>query len=76
MIAGDCGIPCSPISVRNPQANSIVERVHQTIGNIKCTFYIQEIDLDDEYPSLIYYVYHTGYGAHYYAAYTITTGIW
>ena len=50
MMENDYGISCSPISVRNPQANAIVERVHQTIGNIIRTFKIQEIDLDDEKP--------------------------
>ena len=37
MMANDYGIPCNSISVRNPQANAIVERVHQTIGNIMRT---------------------------------------
>ena len=32
------------------QANAIVDRVHQTIGNIICTFTIQKIDLDNVYP--------------------------
>ena len=50
MLANDYGIPYSPISIRNPQANAIVERVHQTIGNIIRTFKIQEMDLDDENP--------------------------
>ena len=40
MMANDCRIPCNSISVRNPQANAIVERVHQTIGNIISTFEI------------------------------------
>ena len=40
MMANDYGIPCNSISVRNPQANAIVERVHQTIGNIIRTFKI------------------------------------
>ena len=40
----------SPISVRKPQANAIVERVHQTIGDIIRTFKIQEMDLDNEKP--------------------------
>ena len=34
MKANDYGLSCSPISTRYPQANSIVEKVHQTIGNI------------------------------------------
>ena len=37
-MANDYGIPCNLISVRNPQANAIVERVHETIGNIVRTF--------------------------------------
>ena len=50
MMANDYRIPCKSISVRNPQANAIVERVHQTIGNITRTFKIQEMNLDDENP--------------------------
>ena len=50
MMENDYGILCSPISVRNPQAHAIVERVHQTIGNIIRTFNIQEMDLDNENP--------------------------
>ena len=38
------------ISVRNPQANITVERVHQTIRNIICTFTIQQKELDNENP--------------------------
>jgi transposase InsO family protein len=34
MIKNDYGIKGKPITVRNPQANAIVERVHQVIGNI------------------------------------------
>ena len=50
MIVNHYRIPCNSISVRNPQANTIVERVHQTIGNIIRTFKIQEMDLDNENP--------------------------
>ena len=32
------------------QQNSIVEKAHQTIGNILSTFKIQEVDLEDENP--------------------------
>ena len=38
MIADDYGITKRPITVRNPQANSIIERIHQTLGNIIRTF--------------------------------------
>ena len=42
MIADDYGITKRPISVRNPQANSIIERIHQTLGNIIRTFELHE----------------------------------
>jgi hypothetical protein len=34
MIKEDCGVKAKPMTVRNPQANAIVEQVHQVIGNI------------------------------------------
>ena len=48
MMANDYGMLCNSISLKNPQANAILEGVHQTIGNIIHTFKIQEIDLEDE----------------------------
>ena len=50
MIKNDYGIKKRPITVRNPQANSIVERVHQTISNILRTFEIHDTTVDDEDP--------------------------
>ena len=50
MIEKDYGIKVRPITTRNPQANAILERVHQTIGNIIRTFKIQQMDLDNENP--------------------------
>ena len=50
MIANDYGIPCNSISVRDPQANAIVERAHQTIGNIIYTLKIQKMDLNNAIP--------------------------
>ena len=50
MMANDYRIPCYSTSVRNTQAYAIVERVHQTIGNITCIFKIQQMDLDNENP--------------------------
>ena len=35
---------------QNQKENVIVERIHQTIGNILCTFKIQEEELDEEEP--------------------------
>jgi hypothetical protein len=42
-----------PITKRNPQANSIVERVHQTIGNMIRTFSPQDIDEDDPWSGIL-----------------------
>ena len=44
MMANDYRIPSYSIIVRNPQANTIVERVYQTIGNIIHSLKIQEMD--------------------------------
>ena len=50
MIQADYSITVNHITSRNPQANFILERVHQTIGNIICTFKVQDMILDDENP--------------------------
>ena len=50
MMANDYQIQCNSISIRNPQANTIVERIHQNIGNIILSFIIQQMDLDNENP--------------------------
>ena len=48
MIQANYGITVKPITSRNPQANSILERVYQTIGNIIRTFKVHGMVLDDE----------------------------
>ena len=50
MIKNDYGIKGKPITVRNPQANAIVERVHQVIGNIIRTFELESNYLDEDDP--------------------------
>jgi transposase InsO family protein len=50
MIKNDYGIKGKPITVRNPQANAIVERVHQVIGNIIRKFELESNYLDDDDP--------------------------
>ena len=50
MIINDYGITVKPITSRNPQANAILERVYQIIGNILRTFTVQNMVLDDENP--------------------------
>jgi hypothetical protein len=44
MVAKDYGIERKGISVRNTHAHAIIERIHQTIGNIIRTFEIQNSD--------------------------------
>jgi transposase InsO family protein len=44
MCRDDYGLKRKPITTRNPQANAIIERVHQTIGNILRTFDVTNID--------------------------------
>jgi transposase InsO family protein len=53
MIINDYGIELSPITVRNPQANAILERIHQTIGNILRTFELQHSDGTDEIEGIL-----------------------
>ena len=48
MISNDYGIKRKGITTRNPQANAIIERIHQTLGNIVRTFELQ--DLSDNNP--------------------------
>jgi hypothetical protein len=31
------GLKCKPTSAKNPQANTILERIHQTLANMMCT---------------------------------------
>ena len=50
MIKNYYGIKDKPITVRNPQANAIVERIHQVIGNIICTFELENNNLEEEDP--------------------------
>ena len=50
MLQNDYGIKKKPITTRNPQANAIIKRVHQTIGNILRTLHIQESQLDKDDP--------------------------
>ena len=47
MIENEYGIKAKPASPGNPQANVIVERIHQVLGDILCTFNLQEIYLDE-----------------------------
>ena len=50
MVTHDYGIKIKAITVRNPQANAIVERIHQVIGNIIRTFELETNYLDEVNP--------------------------
>ena len=43
MCHNDYGLKTKPITTRNPQSNAIIERIHQTIGNIIRTFDVSNI---------------------------------
>ena len=53
MCRDDYGLTRRPITTRNPQANAIIERVHQTIGNIIRTFDVQTIDDKDPWAGIL-----------------------
>ena len=50
LIKDEYGIEKKLITTRNPQANSILERIHQTIGNMIRTFEVHNNQLDEDDP--------------------------
>lgn len=50
MLVHDYGIKRKPITVRNPQANAIVERIHQVIANMVRSFELETNYLDVDNP--------------------------
>jgi transposase InsO family protein len=50
MIKNDYGTKQKPITVRNPQANTIVERIHQVIANMIRTFELETNYMDEDDP--------------------------
>ena len=53
MVKNDYGIKPKPITTRNSQANAIIERVHQTIGNVLRTFNVKDIDDEDPWTGIL-----------------------
>lgn len=53
LVCNDYGLKIKPITTRNPQANAIIERAHQTIGNIIRTFNIQTMDKKDPWSGIL-----------------------
>ena len=48
LVQTDYGITRKGATTRNPQANAIIERIHQTLGNILRTFEVHSSDMDPE----------------------------
>jgi transposase InsO family protein len=53
MCRNDYGLKRKPITTRNPQSNAIIERIHQTIGNIIRTFDVTTINEDDPWAGIL-----------------------
>eukprot|EP00957_Ditylum_brightwellii_P168401 12818667-Ditylum_brightwellii.AAC.1 len=50
MIASDCGVKMKPITARNPQANSFIEKIYQTIGNMIRAFEVHDTSIYEKDP--------------------------
>ena len=50
LIQDEYGIKIKPATTANPQSNAIIERIHQTVGNMLRTFELDEMELDEEHP--------------------------
>eukprot|EP00957_Ditylum_brightwellii_P124287 9473979-Ditylum_brightwellii.AAC.1 len=50
MILKDYGVKEKPITVRNSQASSIIEKIHQTIGNMIRPFKVHSTGIDEKDP--------------------------
>jgi transposase InsO family protein len=53
MLEDKYDITKKPITKRNPQANSIIERVHQTLGNMIRTFSVQTMEEDSPWDGIL-----------------------
>ena len=53
MLMEDYGIKKKPITTRNPQANAIVERIHQVLGNMLRTFNLEEKEEEDPWKGIL-----------------------
>ena len=54
MLKEDYGVKKRPITARNPQANAIIERVHQTIGQMIRAMEVQNTDnLDNPFQGVL-----------------------
>jgi hypothetical protein len=44
------GINCSPTTSYNPQGNSVIDRIHQVMGNMLRTFELEDREMDPDDP--------------------------
>ena len=49
MIREDCNVKHELIATRNPASNAIIERVHQTIGNMLRSFQVQNLEVKNDF---------------------------
>jgi hypothetical protein len=50
LIEEECNIEAKPSSKRNPQSDAILERIHQTIGDVLRTFEVENQPIDESDP--------------------------
>eukprot|EP00957_Ditylum_brightwellii_P144388 10999507-Ditylum_brightwellii.AAC.1 len=50
MISSGYSVKKKPIIARNPQANSFIERIHQTIGKMIRSFEVHDTTIDEKDP--------------------------
>jgi hypothetical protein len=50
MIKNDYGIKAKATTVRNPQANAMIERIHQVLSNLIRTFNLEQNYVDEQDP--------------------------
>ena len=53
MCHNDYGLKRKPITTRNPQSNTIIERIHKLIGNIIRTFDVSNIVNNDPWSGIL-----------------------
>ena len=52
----DYGITRKPSTTRNPQTKSIIERIHQTIGNIIHSVQKRHLEVDEQDPGVDFWL--------------------
>ena len=53
MCHNEYGLKMKPITTSNPQSNAIIERIHQTIGNIIRTFDVSNVANNDPWSVIL-----------------------